>query len=75
MGVYKSKFKEMKVVKGAGYGPDPKCMWSEAVTVYRNTVQQSWRYSTRSSRKKSLRPFPNTSSFIVHPQPPPAGWG
>jgi len=33
----------MKVVHGAGYRPDPKCTWSEAVTVYGNIVQQSRR--------------------------------
>ena len=41
--LYKSKVKEMKVVEGAGYRPDPKCMWSEAVTVYGNIVHQSKR--------------------------------
>ena len=41
--VYKSKVKEMKVVEGAGYRPDPKCTWSEAITVYGNIVQQSRR--------------------------------
>ena len=40
---YKSKVKEMKVIEGAGYRPDPKCTWSEAVTVYWNIVQQSRR--------------------------------
>ena len=41
--VYKSKVKEMKVIEGAGYRPDPKCTWSDAVTVYGNIVQQSRR--------------------------------
>ena len=41
--VYKSKVKDMKVTEGAGYRPEPKCMWSEAVTVYGNIVQQSRR--------------------------------
>jgi len=41
--VYKSNVKEMKVVEGAGYRPDPKCMWSKAITVYGNIVHQSRR--------------------------------
>lgn len=41
--VFKSKIKEKKVVEGAGYRPDPKCTWSEAITVYGNLVQQSRR--------------------------------
>ena len=32
-----------KHVEGAGYRPDPKCRWSEAITVYGNIVQQSRR--------------------------------
>ena len=55
--VYKSKIKEKKVVEGSGYRPDPKCTWSEAITVYGNLVKQSRRYSTRSSWKRSVRPF------------------
>ena len=34
---------EMKVVEGAGNRSDPKCTWSEAVTVYENIVKQSRR--------------------------------
>ena len=41
--VYKSKTKEKKVVEGSGYRPDPKCTWSEAITVYGNLVKQSRR--------------------------------
>lgn len=41
--VYKSKIKEKKVVEGSGYRPDPKCTWSEAITVYGNLVKQSRR--------------------------------
>lgn len=38
---YKRKVKEMKVIEGAGYRPDPKCTWNEAVTVYWSTYDLS----------------------------------
>ena len=52
--VYKSKIKEKKVVEGSGYRPDPKCTWSEAITVYGNLVKQSRRDIQRAPSHQHL---------------------
>ena len=63
--VYKSKVKEMKVVEGAGYRPDPKCTWSEAVTVYENIVQQSRRDIQRAVLGKGPYDLSPTHSHLA----------